>query len=163
MADDRPAPDLYYTDFYAWTQAQAGALRLRQAGGNMLDYDRLAEEIDDVGSARRQALRSAVRNSVIHLLELEASRNEAPRLHWRAEILNFRADAETAITPSLRREMEAELDAIHIKAARLAQAKLIVFEPEKHIDKARRWSLAALLGEADDPLTQLFPHLADKD
>ena len=161
MADDRPAPDLYETDFYAWTQAQAQALRAREAGGNILEHERLAEEIDDVGSARRNALRSALRNIIVHLLELEASRATEPRLHWRVEILNFRTDAEAAMTPSLRREMTDELDAIHRTAARLAQAKLITVEPDGRIDKARRWSFEALLGEADDALAPLFPDLED--
>ena len=161
MADDRPAPDLYETDFYAWTQAQAQALRARGGGGDVLEHERLAEEIDDVGSARRNALRSALRNIILHLLELEASQASEPRLHWRLEVLNFRTDAEAAMTPTLRREMMGELEAIHRTAARLAQATLITFEPQGRIDKSRRWSLEALLGEGDDALAPLFPEVED--
>jgi len=41
-------PD-YATDFYAWTQAQAAAIR---AGAwDDVDRDHLAEEIEDVGKA----------------------------------------------------------------------------------------------------------------
>jgi len=41
-------PD-YETDFYAWTQAQAAAIR---AGAwDDVDRDHLAEEIEDVGKA----------------------------------------------------------------------------------------------------------------
>lgn len=43
------ADDLYDRDFFLWTREQAQALRARQAGANDLDWDRLAEEIEDVG------------------------------------------------------------------------------------------------------------------
>jgi hypothetical protein len=53
------ADDLYDRDFYVWTREQAQALRARRAGANDLDWDRLAEEIEDVGSeqARTATLR----------------------------------------------------------------------------------------------------------
>jgi hypothetical protein len=55
------ADDLYDRDFYVWTREQAQALRARQAGANDLDWDRLAEEIEDLGSEQRNKVRSGVR------------------------------------------------------------------------------------------------------
>jgi hypothetical protein len=45
------APD-YHTDFYAWTQQQAAALRAKDWPA--LDLDRLAEEVDSLGITLRE-------------------------------------------------------------------------------------------------------------
>ena len=56
----KPA-ELYDEDFYAWTQAQAKALRTHFRGDNRLDVEHLAEEIEDLGSSELQAVESFVR------------------------------------------------------------------------------------------------------
>jgi len=61
-------PD-YDTDFYAWTQAQAAALR---AGAwDDVDREHLAEEIEDVGKSERRAVVSHLRVLLTHLLKWE--------------------------------------------------------------------------------------------
>ena len=40
---------LYDDDFYAWTQEQAKLLRQGSAASNRLDFDLIAEEIEDLG------------------------------------------------------------------------------------------------------------------
>jgi hypothetical protein len=59
----------YDTDFYAWTQAQATALR----AGAWDDVDRahLAEEIEDVGKSERRALAGHLRVLLTHFLKWE--------------------------------------------------------------------------------------------
>ena len=48
MADDRPAPDLYETDFYARTQAQALALRAPGVRvSDAVDWERVAQNMED--------------------------------------------------------------------------------------------------------------------
>ena len=160
MPDDRPSADLYESDFYAWTQAQAAALCAGGQGSNAVEYARVAEEIEGLGSSEKNSVRSALRNVIVHLLELEAS---APRLHWRVEILNFRADVDGLVTKSIRNEMEQELDALHRKAHAVAEARLTIHEPDRRIDRTLRWSLTQLLGEADDPLAAMFPDSAPRD
>jgi hypothetical protein len=44
-------PDLYETPFLLWTQAQAEALRRRMRGGGRIDWERVAEEVEDLGEA----------------------------------------------------------------------------------------------------------------
>ena len=46
-------PD-YDTDFYAWTQTQATALRAKES--KTLDWDHLAEEIESLGRSDRRAI-----------------------------------------------------------------------------------------------------------
>jgi Domain of unknown function DUF29 len=59
----------YDTDFYAWTQAQAAAIRAGAWGD--VDRDHLAEEIEDVGKSERRALVSHLRVLLTHLLKWE--------------------------------------------------------------------------------------------
>ena len=151
MPDDRPSADLYESDFYAWTQAQAAALRAG-AGSNLIEYERVAEEIEDLGGAQRNAVQSQVRNIIRHLLELEYSRAVDPRLHWKTEVVTFRDAAAGQMTGALRRSVEEELETLHRQAGRTAQKLLDLHEPGSKIDKTRRWSLPAILGEGGDPL-----------
>ena len=94
MADDRPAPDLYDEDFYAWTQRQAQALRSNDRGSNTIDWRRIAEEIEDLGSEQRNAVRSHLIQILIPLHKLQTSRARNPRNHWRGEVRNHRIEID---------------------------------------------------------------------
>jgi hypothetical protein len=58
---------LYEKDFYAWTQAQADALRRRSA--NELDWDNLIEEVESMGKQERGELHSHFVILIQHLLK----------------------------------------------------------------------------------------------
>lgn len=62
-------------DFYAWTKEQAKALRAAaEARVNLpVDWELLAEEIEDLGKAERDAVRSQVVRVLEHLMKLEHS------------------------------------------------------------------------------------------
>lgn len=146
---------LYEADFYLWTQDQAEALRAREGGLNRLDYDNLAEEVGDLGSSELNRCRSWVFRIIEHLHKLETSQATDPRRHWSDEILNWRADLEFTLTKSMRRLVDDELEQLHTKAARHAQKSFDMHEAGRKVDASRRWTLAELLGEADDPLPAL--------
>jgi hypothetical protein len=99
--------ELYDEDFYAWTQAQAKALRTHFRGDNRLDVEHLAEEVEDLGSSELQAIESFVEQIIAQLLKLDYSGQDAPRPHWRAEVLNFRRSAGRKISPTIRRTWRA--------------------------------------------------------
>ncbi|HEY9851900.1 MAG TPA: DUF29 domain-containing protein [Leptolyngbyaceae cyanobacterium] len=63
------ASQLYETDFYAWTQAQAKFLRDHQ--WNFLDILNLVEEIESLGKQQRQELRNRLGILLGHLLKWE--------------------------------------------------------------------------------------------
>ena len=84
--------DLYETDFYRWTQAQADALRRRAA--NEIDWDRLAEEIETVGRSDRKEIRSRLEVLLIHLLK------------WHYQPLRRSASWEASIDEQRRRIAE---------------------------------------------------------
>jgi hypothetical protein len=61
------ATDLYEQDFYAWTQEQAAKLRAGQPAG--LDWERLAEEIEDMGSSKITQIENRLGQLLAHLLK----------------------------------------------------------------------------------------------
>jgi uncharacterized protein DUF29 len=99
---------LYEEDFFAWTQQQAEALRAAaHAGSNLqLDWENLAEEIDDLGRSNRRGLRAHMMRIVQHLVKLEQSPAIGPRHGWRRSIGLARIQINNLLqdNPSLRRE-----------------------------------------------------------
>ncbi|MBI1252015.1 MAG: DUF29 family protein [Alphaproteobacteria bacterium] len=144
--------DLYEEDFYLWTQAQAEALRKRGAGGNAIDYDRLAEEVADLGKSEFREARSYVARIIEHLFKLAWSQREEPRGGWKAEIVRFRLDAEAAFTPTIRRKVEADLERLHEASAKAVALQFDALEPDAPRDAILRWTLPQILGERDDPI-----------
>lgn len=120
---------LYDEDFYAWTQQQAAVLRtLRE--GNRLDAERLAEEIEDLGKSDLHAVESFIEQIVAHLLKLDYSWQDDARQHWRAEVLNFRRNAERKITPSIRRILRPKLPELYRNARQMAAIGAVTHEPD---------------------------------
>ncbi len=64
----RPA-ELYDRDFYEWTQRNAELLRSGRAGE--ADLSHIAQEIEDMGTARKHALQSRLTPLLTHLLKLQ--------------------------------------------------------------------------------------------
>jgi len=123
---NQPTLDLYESDFYAWTRAQADALRrLAQQRRNLsIDAARLAEEVDDLGQQQRHAVRSQVRLIIEHRLKLELSPASEPRAGWERTVLLARAALGDRLTPSLERDLEANLERLYRQAATLARQSL---------------------------------------
>jgi Domain of unknown function DUF29 len=61
--------DLYERDYYAWTDSQVHALRERKVSG--LDWENLAEEVEDLGKGEQHRLESHLEPLLIHLLKWE--------------------------------------------------------------------------------------------
>jgi len=89
----RTPEQLYETDFYAWTQAQARELRrfARTRPNLPLDLEHLAEEVQDLGKSERDAVFSLAQRILEHLLLIEHSPAADQRLHWMDEVDEFRA------------------------------------------------------------------------
>ena len=80
----------YDTDFYAWTQTQAAALRAKDVAA--LDLENLAEEIDSLGINTEHAMTRQLQRLLLHLLK------------WRYQ--------PTHRTPSWRRSIRQARDSI---------------------------------------------------
>ena len=124
----KPA-ELYEEDFYAWTQAQAQALRTHFRGDNRLDVEHLAEEVADLGSSELHAVESYVENIMTHLLKLDYSSLDWPRNHWRRELLAFRQSLQRRLTPSLRRTVSEDFDKRYANARERAASDMLESEP----------------------------------
>ncbi len=98
---------LYDEDFVLWTEVQAKALRdAARTGTNLpLDWENLAEEVEDLGKSRRSELNNRVATIIEHLLKLELSPAAAPRRSWSETVLHARDAIEELLkeNPSLRR------------------------------------------------------------
>jgi hypothetical protein len=113
---------LYEDDFYAWTRDQAQALRrLAQSRPNKeIDFGHLVEEVRDLGIRERNAARSQVARIIEHALKLEHSRATDPRDGWHDSIADARRELEFRLTPSLRRDLAANLAKLHASGRRHA-------------------------------------------
>ena len=117
---------LYDEDFYAWTLAQAAALRrLAASRPNLeLDFSHLIEEVADLGISRRDAVRSRVRRILEPCLKLEYSSVREPRTGWHESIIQARTEIEDKLTPTIRRGLPARLPRLWQQARRNAAAAL---------------------------------------
>jgi hypothetical protein len=141
------ADDLYASDFYAWTQAQAEALRRRAAGAKELDYENLAEEVGDMGKSELDAVESLMTNVLVHLIKIDMSMRAEPKAHWRAEIVAFRKGWRRKLSPSVRRIAAQDLELLHRDAFEIVAAQFAAEELETPLDATRRWTLEQVLGE----------------
>jgi hypothetical protein len=100
----------YQTDLVRWAEGQAQALRdaARTASNLPIDWENIAEEIDDLAKSDRRALRSHIRSVIVHLMKLEVSPATMPRAGWRTSILNARIEIRTLLedSPSLRASLD---------------------------------------------------------
>lgn len=103
-----PAPNLYETDFYAWTQEQVSLLSKQQ--WSQLDLLNLIEEIDSLGKQQRQELRNRLSVLIGHLLKWEYQRQRRSR-SWLATIRVQRRDTLRLLkdNPSLKPYLEDAL------------------------------------------------------
>ena len=112
-------PDLYDTDFYQWTQAQAAALRDGKL--TALDLVHLAEEIDSVGASEKRTIASQLLRLLAHLLKwgYEPS-HRGPS--WQDSINDARVQIGLTIetSPSLHRYPAQSLARAYTRARRQA-------------------------------------------
>jgi hypothetical protein len=125
--------ELYEQDFYVWTQRQAAALRrLAETRPNVeLDFPHLIEEVEDLGTSQRDAVRSQLRRIIEHCLKLEFSRAVPPRGGWYDSIIDARTELDDKLSPSLRRDLDQHLSRLWRQARTRADNGLRRFgEPD---------------------------------
>ena len=145
---------LYETDFAAWSKQQAEALRAAARGGSNqpLDWENLAEEIEDLGISQRLALRSQIMRIIQHLVKLEYSPSVEPRNGWRRTIRLARMQAQKRLedNPSLQRELDGFLEDEARRGIELAIADLEEHGEPDEVDalvlRRARYSQEQVLG-----------------
>jgi len=133
----------YDTDFYAWTQDQAAALRAQEA--KTLDWDHLAEEIEDVGNSVRFAIESQLVRLLWHLLKLRYDPATRPRRGWRVTVDTAREEIAKRARGGLQYYPAAYLPEAYRHARR--KAALATERPLADFPEACPWSIAQVLDE----------------
>jgi type VI protein secretion system component VasF len=149
---------LYDRDLAAWSHQQAAALRAaaRTGSNQLVDWQNLAEEIEDLGRSQRAALRSQIRRIIRHLVKLEYSRAIDPRHGWVETIGDARSEIEDLLelSPSLRAEIDRDVAAQTARAIKLAIQDL---RGHGEIDDAQLQRLTAAAYSAEQVLGDWFP------
>jgi hypothetical protein len=125
---------LHDEDFYAGPRRRRRRCARTSAAtiASMSSIWRRKSRIWAVPSCR--AVESFVEQIIANLLKLDYSGQDAPRPHWRAEVLNFRRSAGRKISPTIRRKVESELDELYEGGRQIAAVGALPHEP----DLARR-------------------------
>jgi hypothetical protein len=135
-------PD-YETDFYAWTQEQAAALR--DGKWDTLDRANLAEEIESLGLRDRDAIESQLVRVLLHLLKLTYDPAPRPRRGWRVTVADAREKVARKARGSLQHHPANYLPAAYRYARR--KAALATGLPLTEFPEACPWSIAQVLEE----------------
>ena len=95
----------YQADFYRWTQEQAKLLRNRQIEG--IDWDNLAEEVEDMGRSEKRQLESRLEVLIMHLLKWQFQPGFRSR-SWQLTVKEQRLRLDKLIkeNPSLKSSLE---------------------------------------------------------
>ena len=145
-------------DFMAWSKEQAEALRAASRTGSNLtiDWENLAEEIEDLGASYRHALRSQVQRIIRHLLKLQYSPAVEPRRRWDESVEDARSEIELLLedSPSLAREIP---EAVRAELQRGSRKAIRDLEKYGELDEAAAARIRATTYTAEQVLGDWFP------
>jgi len=96
--------DVYDEDILLWSEQQAELLRRRAA--NSLDWDNLAEQIEDLGRSQLRAVELHLVQALLHDLKVQAWPDCPEVPHWRAEARGQRDDARAAFSPGMAQRLD---------------------------------------------------------
>jgi hypothetical protein len=118
----------YDADFYAWTREQAAALRTVRP--TRVDWEHVAEALDEMGGSELGALESDLARVIEHLLKLQHSPAADPRNGWILTVVEHRARIESACARSgtLLRKLPELLPAAWKRARKLAAKSLELYD-----------------------------------
>jgi hypothetical protein len=116
---ETPGLNLYEQDFFAWTMAQAAALRHNRPEG--VDWENAAEELESMGKRDRRELESRLRGLLMHLMKW-VWQPEKRGASWEATIVEQRKEILKIFiqSPSLKGHAEQVLTEEWRDARRLA-------------------------------------------
>ncbi|ACK65021.1 protein of unknown function DUF29 [Rippkaea orientalis PCC 8801] len=104
---------LYTVDDVQWLEEMIQLLKNHQF--EALDLENLIEELEDLGSEKRNAVVSLLEQVMRHLLLLEywTTEQENNSHHWQGEIYTFRVQLKRRLTTNLRNYLASELESIY--------------------------------------------------
>ncbi len=148
--------NLYERDYYAWLQEQVRALRERRIED--VDWENVAEEIDDLGKSERRGISNHLATVLEHLLKLQYAQGLFRHYNvrgWSISVRSARRQLHKLLneSPSLRARLE-ELLADAYDDARLEALR----DPnltEEILPKTSPWTLEQVIddGFLSEPAT----------
>lgn len=118
--------DRYEHDYYSWTLEQARVLREHRA--EALDWERLAEEVEDLGKSEARSLKSQLARLLAHLLKwhlqaVRRTRSKRTANSWRASVEGARQEIRDLLeeSPSLQHRLPELLPKAFVAAVSLAR------------------------------------------
>ena len=114
---------LYETDDYLWLLETIKLLK--QGRFDEVDLENLIEELEDLGSEKKNAVVSLLEQVIRHLLLLQYWQEEYERngYHWQGEIVNFRNQLKRRLTGNLRNYLTQEMLEIYADALEYVKVK----------------------------------------
>ncbi|MCL4461335.1 MAG: DUF29 domain-containing protein [Nitrospirae bacterium] len=117
-------PDLYNSDFYEW--ALTNAHLLRKGLISEIDFQHIADELEDMGQKEKRELKSQLRRLIVHLLKwrfqpekrtIRLSDSNIENRSWRDSIINSRREIEDILesSPSLKRTIPSLVENLYPK------------------------------------------------
>jgi len=102
----------YDSDILSWSEHQSALLRRLAQGEQVnaqIDWENVAEEIESVGRDQLHAVHSLLRQALILILKAEAWPESRDAPVWRADAINFLAQAADRFAPSMRQKIDLAL------------------------------------------------------
>jgi len=96
---------LYDEDILQWSEQQAAVLRRlaqsRHDLSNEVDWEHVAEEIEDVGRSELATVQSLTRQILVHVIKAISLEDPQLTLNWRKEAAAFHDDLLDHVSPSM--------------------------------------------------------------
>lgn len=141
---------LYDTDFVRWAEDQAARLRAEATlrPNVAIDWEHLAEELEELSGRTKRELTSYLKLILEHLLKLEVSPDADPRRGWVNSVLSARDGANDVLddNPSLRPALPGFVEKAYRRAVRDAARGLAV--APSTLPEPCPYTLAQILDEA---------------
>jgi hypothetical protein len=103
---------LYEIDDSLWLEETIELLKNKQF--EQLDLENLIEELEDLGSEKKNAVESLLDQIIRHSLLCQYWTEESQNInHWRTEIINFRLQIERRLTTNIRNYLLIRLSKIY--------------------------------------------------
>ena len=139
-----------YDDVLLWSKRQAALLRRMAAGervNDQVDWENVAEEIEDVGRSSLRACRSQLLQALLHDLKAKVWPLSRDAPHWRSEARVARINAADAYAPSMRQHIDVA--DLYAKALR-AMPETVDGEPPLPVPQTCPMTLDDLLSDPPD-------------
>ena len=142
--------DLYQEDIVLWSERQADALRRRAA--NEIDWDNVAEEIEDVGRSEINGTLSQIDNILRHRIYLLGWPDSLSVRRWTAELAEFERQLHRCYRPSMTTGGEAKVTDAFVHEAYFAALRYCLAHmdtgPTVQLPEACPWLLSEILSGA---------------